>query len=141
LNRRITASSGSACIVRLSDAAIFVAAQERRKIMAPKIVALAVGLAITGASIGTAAADTPWQRRHPWREQVNHRLANLNHRINAERREGELAPRQARALRREDRAIRGQERFMAGFHDSHLTGAERRALNQEENGLSRRIGR
>ena len=106
-----------------------------------KIVALAVGLAITGASIGTAAADTPWQRRHPWRAQVNHRLANLNQRINAERREGKLAPRQARTLRREDRTIARQERFMAGFHDSHLTGAEHRALNQEENGLSRQIGR
>jgi hypothetical protein len=105
-----------------------------------KIIALAVGLAITGASIGTAAADTPWQRRHPWREQVNHRLANLNRRINTERREGELAPWQARALHREDRTIRRQERFMAGFHDSHLTGADHRALNQEENGLSHRIG-
>lgn len=106
-----------------------------------KIIALAVGLAITGTSIGTAAADTPWQRRHPWREQVNHRLANLNRRINTERREGELAPWQARALHREDRTIRRQERFMAGFHNSHLTGAEHRTLNQEENGLSRQIGR
>ena len=106
-----------------------------------KIVALAVGLAVTGASLGTAAADTLWQRRHPWREQVNHRLADLNRRVTAERREGELAPGQARLLRREDRAIRRQERFMAGFHGSHLTGAEHRALNQEENGLSRRIGR
>jgi hypothetical protein len=106
-----------------------------------KIIALAVGLAITGASVGTAAADTPWQRRHPWREQVNHRLTNLDRRINTERREGELAPRQARALRREDGTIRQQERFMAGFHNSHLTGAEHRALNQEENGLSRQIGR
>jgi hypothetical protein len=79
-----------------------------------KILALALGLAITGTSIGTAAADTPWQSRHPWREQVNHRLVNLNRRINAERREGELAPRQVRALHREDRTILRQERFMAG---------------------------
>jgi hypothetical protein len=61
LNRRITASSGSACIVRLSDATIFVAAHKRGGShgFLIKIVALAVGLAITGASIGTAAADTP----------------------------------------------------------------------------------
>jgi hypothetical protein len=106
-----------------------------------KIVALAIGLAMIGASIGTAAADTPWQRHHPWREQVNHRLTNLNRRINTERREGELTSGQARALHREDRTLRQQERFMARFHNSHLTRAEHRSLNQEENGLSRQIGR
>jgi hypothetical protein len=45
------------------------------------------------------------QRRHPWREQVNHRLANLNQ---ASTLNGAKA-----SWRREDRAIRRQERFMA----------------------------
>jgi hypothetical protein len=107
-----------------------------------KIIPLAVVLAMTGASIGTAAAgDTPWQRHHPWREQVNQRLKNLNKRISTERREGELTPGQARALHREDRKIRQQERSMASFHNTHLNRADHRALNQEENAVSRQIGR
>lgn len=107
---------------------------------AARAITLVLGVAIAGASVGAAAANT-WQYNHPWRVEVNHRLTNLNRRINVERREGELTGRQARALHREDRTIRHEERFMASFHDSHLTGAEHRALNQQENGLSRQIGR
>ncbi len=109
-----------------------------------KIIPLAVVLAITGASIGTAGAaagDTPWQRHHPWREQVNQRLKNLDKRINTERREGELTSGQAHALHREDRKIRQQERSMASFHNTHLNRAGHRALNQEENAVGRQIGR
>ena len=44
-------------------------------------------------------------------------------------------------MRAEDRTIRAQERFDAGFNNRHITRAEQRALNQDENGLSRQIGR
>jgi hypothetical protein len=108
---------------------------------ATKAITLAMSLAIVGASIGAAAASTPWQRSHPWRVQVNHRLANLNRRINVDRRDGQLTPWQAGALHREDRAIRREERVMSGLDRSHLTRAEHRALNQEENAVSRQIGR
>jgi hypothetical protein len=104
-------------------------------------ITLVIGLAIAGASIGAASASTPWQRNHPWRVQVNHRLDNLNRRINTDRREGELSPWQAHALHREDRAIRHEERVMASFDHSHLTRADHRALNQQENAVSGQIGR
>jgi hypothetical protein len=108
---------------------------------AKRAITLAIGLALIGGSIGAAAADTQWQRNHPWRVQVNHRLDNQNRRINAELHRGEITPWRARVLHREDRAIRHEERVMAGFKHSHLTPAEHRALNQQENAVSRQIGR
>jgi hypothetical protein len=104
-------------------------------------ITLIIGLATIGGSIGAAAASTEWQRNHPWRAQVNDRLANQNRHINAEVRRGEITPWRARALHREDRAIRHEERVMAGLNRSHLTPAEHRALNQQENAVSRQIGR
>jgi hypothetical protein len=106
-----------------------------------RTITFVISLALVGASIGAASASTPWQRHHPWRVQVNQRLGNLNRRVNVERREGELTPREAGALHREDRTIRREERVMAGFNRTHLTRAEHRALNQQENALGRQIGR
>jgi hypothetical protein len=108
---------------------------------AKSAITLAIGLAMIGGSIGVAAADSPWQRNHPWRVQVNQRLANQNRRINTELRDGEISPWRARALHSEDSAIRHEERVMAGLNHSHLTPAEHRALNQQENAVSREIGR
>ena len=107
---------------------------------AKRAITLAIGLTMIGGSIGAAAASTPWQRNHPWRVQVNDRLANQDRRINAELRDGEITPWRARALHREDAAIRDEEHVMAGLNHSHLTPAEHRALNQQENAVSRQIG-
>jgi hypothetical protein len=104
-----------------------------------KLALAAFGLAV--ALAGTASADTNWQAHHPWREQVNHRLMRQHHRIAMERRQGEISGVQARDLRAEDRGIRGQERYFASHHHGHLTRAEHRRLNREENGVSRQIGR
>ena len=108
---------------------------------AKKTITLVIGLAMIGGSIGAAAAGTPWERDHPWRAQVNDRLDTQNRRVNAELRQGEITPWRARELHREDRAIRHEERAMAGFDHGHLTPAEHRALNQQENAVSRQIGR
>ena len=90
---------------------------------------------------GSAHADTPWQKAHPRREQVNNRLANQNQRIHREQREGELTPAQAARLHREDRQIRQEERDMASQNGGHITRSEQRVLNQQENAVSRQIGR
>jgi hypothetical protein len=100
-------------------------------------VATSLVLAIGAASAASAA--TPWQRHHPRRVEVNHRLANQNRRIHEERREGEITGAQARDLHAEDRGIRAQERFDASQHGSHLTRAEQGQLNREENGVSKQI--
>jgi len=101
-----------------------------------------LSLTVAGTSlIGSAAADTPWQRAHPRREQVNNRLAHQNSRIHQEVREGELTRAQAAGLHREDRQIRQEERAMASQNRGHITRPEQRALNQQENAVSRQIGR
>ena len=94
-----------------------------------------------GALAAPALADTQWQKEHPRREQVNNRLKNQNKRIRQERREGELSKAQAAKLHREDHAIRQEERTMASTNGGHITKAEQKALNQQENQVSQQIGK
>jgi hypothetical protein len=102
--------------------------------------AAAVVAALASLVVGGAASAETWNQAHPRRAEVNHRLANQNRRINVERREGEISGAQARSLHRQVRFVRGEERFMASQQGSHITRAEQRALNQQENGVSRQIG-
>ena len=110
------------------------------KITTKLVTIAAVTLSLSGLAT-TSFADTAWQAKHPRREEVNNRLANQNKRIHQERKEGELTGRQAARLHREDRTIRHEERAMARTNGGHITKAEKRALNQQENQVSRQIGK
>jgi hypothetical protein len=99
-----------------------------------------VGLVMAFGAIDAASAS-PWTQNHPRRVEVNHRLGRQDMRINREVRNGEIGLHRARVLYREDRLIRHEERFETRFHHGHITRAEKRALNQQENGVSHRIGR
>jgi hypothetical protein len=99
------------------------------------IVTLALG------TYSPAWARGHWAEHHPRRAQVNHRLLLENHRINQKFREGEISRRQAAMLHQQGRQIRHQERTMARQHGGHITRQERWHLNQQENALSRQIGR
>lgn len=90
---------------------------------------------------GVASAKTQWQKNHPRRTEVNKRLNNQNKRINQKLRQGKITQGQAQALKREDRQIRREERNMARQNGSHITKAEKKALNQQENAVSRQIGK
>jgi hypothetical protein len=85
-------------------------------------------------------AETQWQKHHPRRTEVNHRLANQNRRIHHEVQEGELSHSQAVALHREDHSIRQEERDMAAQGGGHITRSEQRVLNHQENGVNHQIG-
>jgi hypothetical protein len=107
-----------------------------------RTVLMAGVLAVTlGALAAPALADTQWQKNHPRREQVNNRLKNQNKRIRQERREGEITKGQAAQLHRDDHAIRQEERTMASTNGGHVTKAEQKALNQQENQVSKQIGK
>lgn len=97
-------------------------------------------LAVIVATAPSASADTRWQNHHPRREQVNNRLNNQNRRIHQEVKEGDLTHSQAAALHQDDRQIRREERLMASQNGGHITKTDQRALNQQENGVSRQIG-
>jgi len=109
---------------------------------------LAVAVAFAGAT-GAAFAQNPapapagdgqWAKTHPRRAEVNARLANQNRRVNKEVREGEVTRGQAAQLHHQDHQIRKEERTMASTNGGHITKAEQRALNQQENQVSREIG-
>jgi len=105
------------------------------------VVTVAVATLALTALAGNAIADTQWQKDHPRREQVNNRLGNQNKRIKQERKEGEITKAQAAKLHKEDHAIRQEERTMASTNGGHITKAEQKSLNQQENQVSRQIGK
>jgi hypothetical protein len=104
----------------------------------PRLAAIILSLGFVAAT--TQLASAGWAQNHPRRAEVNARLDLQNWRINQEFREGEITAGQAHALHAQDRFIRAEERFDASFNGAHITPAEQRSLNQQENGVSRRIG-
>ena len=103
------------------------------------LIAIASVLGTTGAS--SFAQDTKWEKSHPRREQVNNRLHNQNKRIREEVKDGEITKAQAGKLHKEDRQIRQEERDMASQNGGHITKQEQKTLNQQENAVSKQIGK
>ena len=103
--------------------------------MTPRLPASALLLGFGGA------AFAGWAKDHPRRAEVNHRLDNQNRRIRHEVRDGQISRAQGRALHHEDHQIRNEERAMASQDGGHITRGEQAVLNQQENGVSRQIGR
>jgi hypothetical protein len=105
---------------------------------------IALSLATLGTSLATsvtsASAEALWQYYHPRRAEVNQRLAYQNYRIHDGVEDGRISPWRAARLHAEDRMIRGEERFMARLNGGYITPAQQRALNQQENVVSRQIG-
>lgn len=87
------------------------------------------------------AAEGKWEKHHPRRDQVNDRLENQNRRIHHEVKEGELTKEQASDLHKQDRQIRQEERDMASQNNGHITNQEQKTLNQQENAVSKEIGK
>ncbi|HVP32633.1 MAG TPA: hypothetical protein VMT09_03210 [Steroidobacteraceae bacterium] len=108
-----------------------------RTVLMAGVISVALGALVTPA----LADETHWQKDHPRRTEVNARLKNQNKRINQERKEGEITKAQAQQLHGEDHAIRQEERTMASTNGGHITKAEQKALNQQENQVSQQIGK
>lgn len=107
-----------------------------------KLLSAALLSTFLAASISSAvAADGEWAKTHPRRAEVNERLENQNKRIHQEVKEGEITKGQAAQLHKEDRQIRREERAMASQNGGHITKQEQQTLNQQENAVSRQIGR
>jgi len=86
------------------------------------------------------STETKWEKQHPRRDQVNDRLENQNKRIKQEVKEGDLSQTQAAALHKDDHMIRQEERDMAKLDQGHITAADQKALDQQENVVSKQIG-
>ena len=109
--------------------------------VAKNILATALLAVCAAAASNVMAADTKFEKNHPRRDQVNDRLENQNKRINTEVKEGEISKAQARKLHRKDRQIRREERLMASQNNGHITKSEQKVLNQQENAVSKQIGK
>jgi len=106
------------------------------------IVATLLTIAATASfAQGASAPAGNWKKEHPRRAEVNARLANQNKRINNEVKEGDLTHAQAAGLHKQDRQIRQEERDMASQNGGHITKAEQKVLNQQENKVSKEIGK
>ena len=104
-----------------------------------KILVLAAATIGLGALASNAFAETHWQKDHPRRTEVNHRLANQNRRIHNDVKNGTLSKSQAAKLHHDDHQVRQEERDMASQDGGHITKTDQRALNQQENGISGQI--
>jgi hypothetical protein len=104
-------------------------------------VAAVIAVAALGVSYaGAASAETQWNKDHPRRHEVNHRLGNQNARIHQQVRDGDMTHAQASQLHHDDHQIRTEERDMASQNDGHITKQEQHTLNQQENQVSKQIG-
>jgi hypothetical protein len=118
--------------------------QEETTMSKPNRTALmiaAVTLSLSGFAASAMADETQWQKDHPRRTEVNARLANQDKRIHNEVKDGQINKAQAKQLHSEDHAIRSEERTMASTNNGHITKTEQRALNQQENQVSKQIGK
>ena len=102
------------------------------------LAAVLSGLALSSLA---QAATGEFDKTHPRRAEVNHRLARQDHRINKEVKDGQISQGQAAALHHEDHQIRQEERDMASQNGGHITKSEQRTLNQQENAVSQQIGK
>jgi multidrug resistance efflux pump len=73
---------------------------------------------------------------HPRRNEVNTRVDDQRERINQGVKNGTLTRQEAQQLRTNDRAIKQQEHADVKANGGHLTPAEQKQLNQEENANS-----
>ena len=102
---------------------------------------VAAVLSLGGLVSNAMADETQWQKDHPRRTEVNSRLNNQNKRIHNEVKDGQITRAQAAKLHGEDHAIRQEERTMASTNGGHITRTEQKALNQQENQVSKQIGK
>src|SRR5271168_2969560 len=97
---------------------------------ARKTLTFAAAIVSLAALVGSASAQTTWQKNHPRRTQVNSRLNNQNRRIHNDVKDGTLTKGQAANLHREDHQVRQEERDMASQNGGHITKTEQGVLNQ-----------
>jgi hypothetical protein len=103
---------------------------------------IAAILAASAIGVPAVAEAGSWQRHHPARAHINHRIARQHVRITHEVRQGDMSRPEARTLRRDLHSVRMQERAYAraNGNNGHLTRAQARDLNRQLRQSSQAIG-
>jgi len=117
--------------------------------MKHKISNLLVILAVASlTSIGVAAAQTTTSSGagpgvvdpgHPRVNEVNRREQRQQNRIANGEKNGTLNSRQASRLERRETAVQNRENRDMAAHNGHLTKAEQKGINRQQNRISRSI--
>jgi hypothetical protein len=107
--------------------------------MKNKILCSLALIALLGISKSSLAQDGTWNKNHPRRTEVNHRLNNQDARIHNKVKDGQMSKAEAGKLHHEDHQIRQEERSMASQNHGHVTKQEQKTLNQQENHVSKQI--
>ena len=105
------------------------------------VVLTVLSIFFAGTAVNAMAKDGNWKKDQPRRAQVNERLNNQNKRIHNEVKAGDMTKAQAATLHKDDHQIRQEERDMASQNGGHITKSEQHTLNQQENAVSKDIGK
>jgi len=105
------------------------------------IISTTLALAICAISFAQGPGHQPTHlKNHPRVNQVNKRIDNQEKRITTERKEGDLTKSQAQADRSNLKTINQEKHDMRKEDKGHLTKADQKALNQQLNQNSKKIG-
>jgi len=119
------------------------------KTISSVLAVLAVGgLMFVGSAAAQSATDNPSgagpgvkDPGHPRVNQVNRREANQQKRIGNGVANGTLTSKQATHLEKRETAVQNRETADMAAHNGHLTKAEQRGINRQQNRISRSIAR
>lgn len=87
----------------------------------------------------SASAQEKFDKTHPRRAQVNSRLNNQNARVDNKVDNGKMSKGEAAKIHGQDHAIRKEERRDAAANGGHITKAEQKHINHQENKVSKEI--
>ena len=112
------------------------------------LLALAVGgLLVSGSAFAqTSTQSTPATAGpgvvdpgHPRVNQVNKREQNQQNRIANGVKNGSLSPNQTANLEKREASVENREQKDMAAHNGHLTKAEQRGINRQQNRISKKI--
>ena len=100
------------------------------------IAAYIVAFGLISASV---FAQNNFDANHPRRAEVNSRLRNQNARVDNKVADGKMSKAEGARIHAKDHAIRREERRDAKANGGHITKAEQKHINHQENHVSRQI--
>ncbi|HTB31372.1 MAG TPA: hypothetical protein VK808_05055 [Bacteroidia bacterium] len=84
-------------------------------------------------------AQSDFDKTHPRRAEVNSRLKNQNARVDNKVDNGKMSKGEANKIHAQDHAIHKEEKRDAAANGGHITKAEQKHINHQENHVSREI--
>ena len=109
-------------------------------LVAASIVALGFfSTSVFAQNAAPAASPNNFDKTHPRRAEVNKRLQNQNARTDNKVAEGKMSKGEAAKIHAQDHAIRKEEKRDAAANGGHITKAEQKHINHQENHVSKEI--